>query len=256
MRHERTYAGYTPRNRLLARAELRHSRLSTVKRLYFVKNVRYGTYCDSTEYNKIQITHTQNRIDFAKGKKGTKSVRSLWRAREKVYQLVESNIRRTPKAIFFTLTSKDQEKDLRQSNRKIKALMRRIKKFIGQSPKYLIVPELHVSGAIHYHGVFFNVPFIHVKQFRFELWKEGYVDLQLPKKIKSVSRYLAKYLTKDTLCNIPKNEKVYFCSRHLARPQVDYTNQKPDDTIKTLEVIPKNNGVKVKYLCKNKSSFL
>lgn len=245
---------YLTRRRILIRATLRNIKWSNIKRIYYVRNTKYGAYCDSIEYNKVQVTFKQVRDNYAKSKEGQKSDRSLWRAREKIYQLVEGNIGRTgKKPIFFTLTQADQEKDLKISNAKIKALMRRLKFFLGYSPSYIIVPEFHKSGAIHYHGVFFNLPFVHVEKFRYDLWKEGYVDLQLPKKIRSVARYLAKYLTKDTLLNLPKNEKSYFCSRDLLRPITDYTDQKPQDIIKPLEISRKSNGIKIKYLCKQQN---
>jgi len=230
--------------------------MSNVAKIYYIKNTSYGAYSDSIEYNKVQITVKQFREDFAKSAKGSKSDKSLWRAREKIYQIVEGNLRSDFRPIFFTLTQSDQETDLKTANKKIKALMRRLKLYLGYAPKYLIVPERHKSGAWHYHGVFFNLPFIHVKKFRYELWTEGMVDLQLPKKIRSVARYLAKYLTKDTLVSLPKNEKTYFCSRELVRPIVDYTFLPPNGIIKTLEITRKNNGIKIKYLCKNKNSSL
>lgn len=231
-------------------ASLRHSRFSNVKQLYWVKNVRYGKYCDTTDYSKIQVSFKNERATFEKSKDGEKATRSLWRAREKIYHLVEANRKRTPKPVFFTLTRADQEKDIRESNRSIKALMRRLKAELGYSPKYIIVPERHKTGAIHYHGVFFNLPFISVQRFRRDLWKLGYVDLQVPRKIKSVARYLAKYLTKATLTTIPKNEKTYFTSRGLIRPQITLDTNHPEGIMGVLEIRAVKNGVKYKYVCK------
>lgn len=242
------------RSRKLNRALFRNSNFSKINHLYTIRNTHYGRFCDSIEYNTVKATFKQVRDNYTKTQKGKKSDRSLWRAREKIYQLVEGNLGRDGrKPIFFTLTQKDQETNLRISNAKIKALMRRLKVFLGYSPKYLIVPEFHKSGAIHYHGVFFNLPYIHVKKFRHDLWKQGYVDLQLPKKIKSVARYLAKYLTKDTLVNLPKNEKTYFCSRDLIRPVLHYTDSKPQDIIEVLEAVKLVNGIKIKYICNYKN---
>jgi len=248
MHHNRTFPS---RARRLSRAQLLDSPLSSIKRVYTVKNIKYGSYCDTHEYNKVQATFKPTRTNFEKTKEGQKDARNLWRAREKIYHIVESNIGGNGiKPIFFTLTQADQEDNLKIANRKIKALMRRIKKEIGRSPEYIIVPEMHKSGAIHYHGVFFNLPYINVKRFRYNLWKEGYVDLQLPKKIKSVARYLAKYFTKETQLKLPKHSRTYMCSKELKRPTTDYTDRPPSDIIEPVHVHIKKNGIKITYLCK------
>jgi len=222
-------------------------------RLYFIKVVTYGKYKDIYDYSKVQVTFTNERIDFRKNKEGEKAQRSIARVREKIYRIVEANRGGFGKckAVFFTLTDREQQTDIKIANKSIKALMRRLKNDLGYKPKYIIVPEKHKSGAIHYHGVFFNLPFIDIIHFKDDLWQKGYVDLQIPKKIKSVARYLSKYLTKDTFSSLPKNEKAYFCSRGLSRPSDSFTDCYPQDIIKTLELTKTRKYIKTKVICKN-----
>lgn len=241
------------RARLVNIARLRATFTTKWKRLYYIKNERYGKYCDTYDYNKVQATFSQKRLHFQKNRTGKKQERSLYRSRNTIYKIVEANLGRhgKNKATFVTLTYRDGTKDLKYANKDIKQLMRRTRVFLGYSLKYIIVPERHKSGNIHYHGVFFNMPYIHVVKFKEELWKNGYVDIQIPKKIRSVSAYLSKYLTKDTYLNIGLNDKSYFTSRGLYRPIIDYTDNYPQDIIEPLQVSITKKYIKTKFLCKN-----
>jgi len=235
------------RNRRLARFELRNSRFSRVKTAYFIKNVFYGEYVDTYDYYKIHCSFKNEREDYAKHTEGFKSLKSLFRAKERIFRIVQGNIVQEYKPIFFTLTSADQETDLRESNKKIKAFIRRLNDYLGYNLKYIVVPERHKSGAFHYHGVFFNVPYVNVVFFRHNIWKYGYVDLKIPRKIKSVARYLTKYFTKDTLTNLGKNDKSYFTSRNLVLPSTELTNNHPSGTLSIEEIIKTKQGIIIKY---------
>lgn len=219
------------RSQRIVQAKLRHSRLSNIIDFYYVKTIDYGIYTHITDYKKVRCRFKQNRRTYTTKKDARKQASSIKRAKDRVYQIVEANRKafkkRGRKNVFFTLTTKDQLKDYKESNKKIKAFIRRLNKYCGYPIKYIIVPELHESGAIHYHGVFFNLPYIPVKTLRYNIWKYGYVDIQLPKGIKSISRYLTKYLTKDFQENTPVNTKLYFCSRGLSYPQTRFSDQVP-----------------------------
>jgi len=203
-------------------------------RLYDSKTISYGSYIEFYYYQAPKLTFSPQRIYYQKARRGTRKSFSLTRSRESVYRLSEANVYRhgNYKPVFFTLTTKDQCTEYKESNRKIKGLIRRLNHYLGYQVKYLIVPELHEKGGIHYHGIFFNVPYIPVRVFRFDIWKHGYIDLQLPKKIKSVSRYLAKYITKEFSENTPLHTKLYFTSRGLYRPIQEFDYKPITGTIK------------------------
>jgi len=195
-------------------------------RVYKTKNIYYGLFQDRVEYKKTLVTFTSQRENYKKNRTGTKQDFSLTRARENLYRLITCNVKRHGnfKPVFFTLTTASQVSMFKESNRFIKAFIRRYNNYLGYKIKYVIVPELHKSGAIHYHGVFFNMPYVDVRFFRYQLWKQGYVDLQLPRKIKNVGAYLSKYMTKNYSESTPLHTKLYFTSRGLYRPTVDYQN--------------------------------
>jgi len=242
------------RRRLAVRATLGRSTFKkNIKRIYFIKTVKYGKYKDVYDYAKVQVSFNAERVDFAKNKTTRKQKRTLYRIRSQVYRLIQANRGRhgKHKAVFITLTDREQETDIKKANRNIKAFVRRLKQHLGYAPRYIIVPERHKSGAVHHHGVFFNLPFIDVRLLKTDLWVKGYVEIQLPRKIKSVARYLIKYLTKDTLNVLPKNEKAYFTSRGLIRPSETFDDVYPDDTIKVIETHVNSKYIKQTYLCKN-----
>jgi len=222
---------------------------STIKRLYTIKNIYYGAYIESTEYFKIKATFNSTRLDFGKNAKGSKREYSVTRAKDRLYKLVEANIGRHGKyqPIFFTLTSRDQCTEYKQSNRKIKEHIRRLNRYTNSKIKYLAVPELHKSGAIHYHGVFFNLPFIDIQYYHNYLWGYGHVDLQVSRDIKSMGAYMAKYLTKDFQVNTPLHTKTYFTSRGLLSPTEEFTVQEPQGTLYELETFINTSFVKIKY---------
>lgn len=92
--------------------------------------------------------------------------------------------------------------------------------------QYLIIPELHKSGAIHFHALFkfyegklrpsgvyqngrevFNIPH----------WHFGFSTCCKIDNQEAVSRYICKYITKEMITF--GGEKRYFCSQGLKRPE-------------------------------------
>lgn len=95
--------------------------------------------------------------------------------------------------------------------------------------QYLIVPERHKSGQIHFHALIkgyegslkdsghkqggrtiYNIPHWH-----FGFSTAVHIDNQ-----EAVSRYIRKYITKDMIL-LPCNKR-YYCSQGLVRPQKSY----------------------------------
>lgn len=103
--------------------------------------------------------------------------------------------------------------------------------------RYLIIPELHKSGRIHFHGVFSDVknwslsPAINPytgesiiennKQvYNLDNYKLGYTTVSKVENIEAVSHYISKYITKELL-NL-KSKKNVWHSRNLIKPQMTY----------------------------------
>lgn len=91
--------------------------------------------------------------------------------------------------------------------------------------QYLVVPELHKSGAIHFHALlkFYDggLKDSGVKQhgrtvFNIPHWHFGFSTAVKIDNQEAVSRYIRKYITKDML--LLPGKKRYFCSQDLIRP--------------------------------------
>lgn len=126
---------------------------------------------------------------------------------------------------FFTLTYAKNMMDLEQGNKDfrsfIKALNYRIyRKHSGL--KYVCVVEKQERGAIHYHVIFFNLPYIPVAELT-DLWGHGYTSINAIDEVDNVGAYVVKYMTKtiegDTSGSAKeKGKKMYFSSRNLEKP--------------------------------------
>lgn len=131
---------------------------------------------------------------------------------------------------------------------------------------YLFIPEMHKSGAIHFHGVIggndlvkftkatnqkTNKPVIRNGRqvYNLKSWsKIGFSDCEQIENLEATSAYITKYITKDLLSD-PKmyKKKRYFTSRGLNSPTVQFTTTKAEDFkgfSKSLAVIDKDENGK------------
>ena len=86
--------------------------------------------------------------------------------------------------------------------------------------KYLAVVEFQKRGAVHYHVLLFNLPYIpkYIDLFN-ETWGQGYLWIEKIDNERYAANYITKYMTKEDN-NRLWGEKSYFCSRNLFRPVV------------------------------------
>jgi hypothetical protein len=145
---------------------------------------------------------------------------------------------------------------LKEANRYFADFRRELVRRSGIKVKYLAVPEFQKRGAVHYHVVFFNLPFIEQHEKVFEkfpelekkkifnfsmsdIWWYGDVKAILLDKAENVSAYISKYMGKSFEIengNRTYGEKLYFTSRGLFRP-VDNFDEKYIDNILNSDTI-------------------
>ena len=104
---------------------------------------------------------------------------------------------------------------------------------------YLLIPELHKSGAVHFHGLLGDIPanFIDAKHPKTEQpiirngrtvynlvdWKYGFSDCEKIENPEKASLYIKKYVTTALLTD--KNmyhKKRYFNSQGLQKPKITF----------------------------------
>ena len=121
---------------------------------------------------------------------------------------------------------------------------------------YLLIPELHKSGAVHFHGLLGNVPadFVeaanpkngkpvirHNRQvYNLTEWEYGFSDCEEIESPERSASYITKYVTTALLTDKEMyNKKRYFNSQGLAKPDVTFSMNDNSD----LEVFIPNFGV-------------
>ena len=165
--------------------------------------------------------------DVKKNSKGRQSVASdedkalnraktLHRASNRVRRLINANIGEHSK--FITLTFAENVTNLKKANYEWKKFKQRVEYELGYKLQYVAVVEFQKRGAIHYHVVMFNAPYIKNKRLN-ELWGHGFVKINRIKHVDNVGAYVTKYMTKD--CNDPRliGEKMWFSSKGLEEPK-------------------------------------
>lgn len=125
-------------------------------------------------------------------------------------------------AIFMTLTFAENVTDLKSANRLFSKFIQRLNYRFSinrGSLAYICVPEFQQRGAVHYHIVFFNLPYVEtddINQFYSDIWGQGYVDVRAVSGSLSVVQYLSKYMSKS----FGVGSKRFFSSRSCLKPVV------------------------------------
>lgn len=132
---------------------------------------------------------------------------------------------------------------------------RRMRDWYGQFD-YLIIPELHKSGAVHFHGLLGDIPahFVeavnpktgkpiirHGRQvYNLTEWKYGFSDCEEIESPERAASYITKYVTTALLTGKKMyNKKRYFNSQGLAKPAVTFGMDDNTD----LDVFTPNFGI-------------
>lgn len=165
--------------------------------------------------------------------------KNLYNSKSKLIDLVYHNSLIQNWEYFVTLTFDPKEVDSLDYQSVSTALAKWTNNMKHQNPEmaYILVPELHKSGRIHWHGVFRNVPNWKLEAARsantnrliykngaqiFNLtnYKYGHTTVSKIKNQEAVSVYCSKYMTKDMIDLAYK--KRYWSSRNLERPTKEY----------------------------------
>lgn len=164
---------------------------------------------------------------------------NMYRSKSNLIDLVYHNSMIDPWQYFVTLTFDPKEVDSLDYEIVSEALAKWLDNMKHQNPNmaYVIVPELHKSGRIHFHGLFRDVPNWDLVPARSERtgnlikkngvqiynlvnYKYGFTTVSEIKNQEAVSVYMSKYMTKE-LINL-NYKKRYWSSRNLKRPTVQY----------------------------------
>jgi len=127
---------------------------------------------------------------------------------------------------FITLTFAKNIQDIPSANLEYKKFLQRLNYYFTNKKenflKYAVVIEFQKRGAIHYHAVFFNLPYISNKKLS-QIWSNGFVRINKINYVYNIGSYMTKYMAKDLDDTRLCGEKSYFTSRGLKKPISTYS---------------------------------
>lgn len=171
-------------------------------------------------YNRNIFVWRNTRENYVKEKKTERRWDSISRARERLYDVIECNLGIYPNPpIFLTLTFAQNIDSLQKANPLFTAFIRKLNTYLRIKTRYVAVPEFQQRGAVHYHVLFFNLPFIHYDKIQ-TMWGHGFSRIEKTKHVKNISAYVAKYLSKETFDKRLYGQRAFFSSRGLLRSEV------------------------------------
>ncbi len=190
---------------------------------YSKKVIISGQFVELYEYGVTQFKGKRggsgrvgqaNESDKAKNREIT-----LRRARRMIRCLVNSNIgvHGDEIAKFLTLTFKEIITSLKDANYEFKKFRQRLEYRFQIRLAYLCVPEFQKRGAVHFHVIIFNLPYIDAKELA-QIWEQGFIKVNKIENVTNVGAYISKYLSKDKIDARFEGEKCYFYSRSLQKP--------------------------------------
>ena len=218
-----------------------------IERVY-KKIVYSGDIVEVYEYDKGYLKGYEL-TDSEKGKngrlKGEKSnnyeehrKQVLQRAKKNLRRLINANVGQYGKeftAKFLTLTFRDDVKDLDKANYEFKKFIQRLNYYCFGTKKanlkYTCVIEFQRRGAIHYHVIIYNMPYVKANDIA-NVWGNGFIKINKIDDVDNVGAYVSEYLgqaEKGQGKNIEddrlQGKKSYFSSRGLFKP-IEVTDEK------------------------------
>ena len=210
----------------------------------FAKEFHIGKW----QYHKLKKEKNEFDIELEILGEDQEEIRakSLRRAKTKLTDYINSNVYqyqnmkgKTYPAVFTTLTFEKNETDIILANEEFTKYIQRLNYSItGQKEayaKYVCVIEFQKRGAVHYHIIFFNIPYI-PKIKMAEIWGNGLIKIKAVNDVKDIGRYVTKYMVKDNDDPRLQKRKSYFVSDGLIQPTVVYHEELVNEVRRMLPV--------------------
>ena len=170
----------------------------------------------------------ETNLNYRRDVNDSKLTNNVARARTRVFEYASRN-----KFEYFITLTIDREKldryDLKEYIKKLGQFIRDYRKKHGVDIQYLLIPEKHIDGAWHMHGLIKGIPADQLKknEYGYLDWEDykkrfGYCSIDKVRSQEAVSKYITKYIRKsfDSDRGITEKEsKLYYSSRGLKRPK-------------------------------------
>lgn len=175
--------------------------------------------------------------------KDLEKMRGVWKIKTKIKDYVLCN----DFDCFWTLTFETDRYNYDLAFEKMSKWLAKMRRKYGKF-RYIIIPELHKDGAIHFHGVtggfkgtltYSGVKHKKAKVYNSSDWEYGFTTITKMRNKEKCASYVTKYFTKDMQNSIVgKGKKKYWLSLGLDLPVVSYS---AEDLGKGLEPVHEND---------------
>ena len=207
----------------------------------YKKLIVFGNNAELYEYEKNLGIHRSNRgkrksnddlPDMVVGGETALQERRLGKRKDNSQRasmafrrLVLSNLDGVERPLLITLTHAENLTDLRQGYKNYTSFIQALRYKYGKLFRYISVPEFQKRGAVHFHALFWGLPFelfLSERKTRTlaTIWGKGFVYLKETDGNEKLSFYLSKYMAKAFMDIRLKNQKAYVASRNCLRPYV------------------------------------
>lgn len=177
------------------------------KDLYVFKRVISGEVIEDYIYERVQggekKGNEKGRMPLYYVENESESIDALIKsgnkAKREIRRIVNANVGRWGKerAKFFTITFEENIQDQGAANYKYKKCIQKLNYYVyGEKCnklKYLVVLQFQDRGAIHWHVIFFNLPYIPVDKLA-KIWGEGFVKINAIDNVDNAGAYVASYV--------------------------------------------------------------
>ncbi|MCX6782344.1 MAG: hypothetical protein NTW66_04500 [Candidatus Magasanikbacteria bacterium] len=143
--------------------------------------------------------------------------------------------------VFLTLTFAHNLIDVTAANYEFTKFVRRLNYLAwgkkSSELKYVAVIEFQKRGAVHFHIIIFNLPYIDriIDEIK-KIWPHIF-HVEAVASAQNTGRYISKYIYKGFGCSkLEKGQKLYFASRDLLKPIITYYDELILPVVKQLPV--------------------
>lgn len=208
-----------------------------------IKEYPNGTKVYTVYNTALLIAENDNSIHLSEPLKNEKTAeelqleknRALWKIKTKIKDYILCN----DFDYFWTLTFDSDRYNYTVAFEKMGKWLEKMRKKYGKF-NYIMIPELHKDGAIHFHGVTGGLNAVvrdsgvkhkGVKVYNCTDWQHGFTTLTRVRSKEKTATYVTKYVTKEMQNSIVgKGKKKYWLSQGLRKPDITFTdlNLTPD----------------------------
>lgn len=181
----------------------------------YEKEVRTGK---DKDFEKENNGRRGNGLEWIEEDRKKNRKESLQKAKKRLRREINANVGQWgAKTKFITLTYADNLTDVKESNLNFKNFIKRLNYKMDLKLKYSCVVEFQKRGAVHYHLLAYNLPYLENSKLS-EIWGHGFVKINEIDHVDNVGAYVTKYMTKENDDERLKGLKCHFSSRGLKKP--------------------------------------